>query len=418
MRKGNGSPQRLDVGVWSVGATSFFSDSGHEIATSLLPGFVTGVLHGSAAALGVIEGLSDALTGLAKVVGGPLSDEPSRRRRIATGGYLATAIATGAIGLTFAVWQAAVLRAFAWLSRGLRSPARDGLVTALAPSALYGRAFGIERAGDNLGAVAGPLLAAALVAAIGIRPAIWVAAVPGVLAAVTIGIAARRATRIGTTPGERPRIRLLASYAKLRGIGLARVMAPIAAFECGNLAVTLLILRSTGILEHAGIGAAAAVPLAIVIYAGHNAVAAAAAYGGGALVDRIGGRTVLMVGAGLYVIAYVGLAIAPSGIGWLILFFALAGCGIGCGETAQSALVAHAVPAELRGTGFGALGLVQAAGDLLATLVAGVLFTVVGPAAAFAYAAAWMLLAAVLGLTIRAWRPPASATRAPESGRV
>ena len=86
--------ERLDAGVWVVGATSLLSDAGHEIATSLLPGFVTGVLHGSAAALGVIEGVSDALTGLAKVVGGPLADDPTRRRRIAAGGYLATAIAT------------------------------------------------------------------------------------------------------------------------------------------------------------------------------------------------------------------------------------------------------------------------------------------------------------------------------------
>lgn len=55
-----------------MGATSFFSDAGHEIATSVLPSFVTGVLGGSAAALGVIEGVSDALTGLTKVAGGPL----------------------------------------------------------------------------------------------------------------------------------------------------------------------------------------------------------------------------------------------------------------------------------------------------------------------------------------------------------
>lgn len=59
----------------SVGLASFFSDSGHEIATAVLPSFLTGVLHGSAAALGLIEAVSDALTGLAKLVGGPLAND-------------------------------------------------------------------------------------------------------------------------------------------------------------------------------------------------------------------------------------------------------------------------------------------------------------------------------------------------------
>ncbi len=69
----------LTPGVASVGAASFFSDAGHEIVTSVLPSFVTSVLGGSAAALGVIEGVSDALTGATKVIGGPLANDPARR---------------------------------------------------------------------------------------------------------------------------------------------------------------------------------------------------------------------------------------------------------------------------------------------------------------------------------------------------
>lgn len=110
----------LTPGVGSVAAASFFSDSGHEIATSVLPSFLTSVLHGSAASLGVIEGVSDALTGLAKLIGGPLANDPRRRRAMATGGYLVTALATAAIGMATAVWQVAILRALAWASRGVR----------------------------------------------------------------------------------------------------------------------------------------------------------------------------------------------------------------------------------------------------------------------------------------------------------
>src|SRR6266571_610867 len=117
----------LTRGVGSVGLASFFSDSGHEIATSILPSFVTHTLRSSAGALGLIEGLSDALTGVAKLIGGPLANDESRRLRLATGGYLVTAAATGAIGLATTIWQAGLLRALAWArldARHTRSAAR------------------------------------------------------------------------------------------------------------------------------------------------------------------------------------------------------------------------------------------------------------------------------------------------------
>src|SRR5689334_5132674 len=75
----------LTPGVGGVGLASFFSDSGHEIATSVLPAFLSGVLGASASVLGLIEGLSDALIGVAKLVGGPLADDRRRRGRIASG---------------------------------------------------------------------------------------------------------------------------------------------------------------------------------------------------------------------------------------------------------------------------------------------------------------------------------------------
>lgn len=381
----------LTTGVGSVGAASFFSDTGHEIATAVLPSFFTTVLHSSAASLGLIEGLSDALTGVMKLVGGPLANDTRRRARMASGGYLGTALATGAIGLTVAAWQTGVLRALAWASRGLRSPARDTLLASLAPRHAYGRAFGLERAGDNLGAVAGPLLAAGLVAWLGIRPAIWFAFVPGLLAAVAITVAAREARRRGAAGRERVRLRLSA----LREAGLARPMLPIILFEFGNVATTLLILRSTQQLETTGRSVAAATSLAIVIYAAHNAVGAVVAYVGGRWIDRLGPRGVFATGAAVYVVAYVGFSAGPAQWWWLLLVFCLAGAGIGFAETAESALVAHLLPDRLRGSGFGVLGAVQAAGDLLSTVVVGALYTLASPTAGFVYAATWMLLSVV-----------------------
>lgn len=377
----------LTRGVASVAAASFFSDSGHEIATAILPSFITTVLHSTAAALGVIEGVSDALTGIAKLLAGPAANDPQRRGKMATGGYLGTAVATGAIGLAGTVWQAGVLRALAWTSRGVRSPARDSLLASLAPKDAYGRAFGFERAGDNLGAVVGPLLAAGLVAWVGIRPAIYFAFIPGAMAAVAILVAARAVRRLPQGPRERARMHLTG----LREVGLFRALIPVALFECGNLATTILILRATQLLHGGSRDVAAAASLAILIYAAHNALATLVAYAGGHWLDRAGPRVVFGAGAGLYVLAYLGFAAGPTSWPLLLLFFCLAGAGIGLGETAESTLVARALPDRLRGSGFGVLGGVQAAGDLTATLVAGVLYTTVSPTLAFLYAAAWML---------------------------
>jgi MFS family permease len=89
------------------------------------------------------------------------------------------------------VWQVGLLRAGAWTARGLRVPARNALLADVVPSAAYGRAYGFERAMDNLGAIIGPLLALGLVATIGTRSAIAVSVVPGLLAAVAIVYAIR-----------------------------------------------------------------------------------------------------------------------------------------------------------------------------------------------------------------------------------
>src|SRR4051812_35337202 len=175
------SGEWLTPGVAAVGTASFFSDAGHEITTSLLPTLVTSTLHAGPAALGAIEGVSDALIGISKLAGGPLSIDPQRRARLAAGGYVGTAVATAAIGLATAVWQVAALRALAWVSRGLRSPARDSLLVSITPRPAYGRAVGLERAGDNAGAVVGPLLASMLIGLVGIRPAMLLAIVPGLL---------------------------------------------------------------------------------------------------------------------------------------------------------------------------------------------------------------------------------------------
>lgn len=386
-------------GVGAVGAASFFSDSGHEVTTSVLPAFLTGTLRASAAALGVIDGISDALIGVMKLVGGPLANDPGRRGRMASGGYLGTALTTGGIGAAATVWQAGVLRAIAWLSRGLRSPARDALLASLSPVSAQGRAFGLERAGDNLGAVAGPLLAAGLVAWVGVRAALYLAAIPGLFAAVAIMVAAREARHRVRAAGEPVARRF--ELGALRNAGMLRALLPVALFEFGNVATTLLILRATQLLTAPQGSVTAATSLAILIYAGHNVVATVASLTAGRWYDRAGPRAVFATGAVVYVIAYGLFAAGSHNVPVVAVAFAAAGAGIGLAEPTQSAVVSHFLPDRLRGSGFGVLGAVQATGDVVATVVAGLLYTVASPAVAFGYAATWMVAAVIASGMLR-----------------
>ncbi|RPF28032.1 MFS transporter [Georgenia muralis] len=383
------SPRWLTPGVGSIGAASFFSDTGHEMATSVLPTLLTTTLGAGPGALGAIEGVSDALIGLSKLAGGPLSSDPGRRANLARGGYVLTAVATSLIGVATAVWQVAILRALGWMSRGIRSPARDTLLVSLVPREAYGRAAGLERAGDNAGAVLGPLLAAALVGVVGVRHTILLAFIPGVLAAVAITLAAREARRVlGAEQGRRT---LSFNLGELRRAGLARAFLPVAMFELGNVATTLLILRATDLLHAQGRSLVAATSLAIVLYAAHNGAATIASIGGGHLTDRRGPRGVFAAGAACYVGAYALFALDQQAWPLVLAAFVLAGIGIGLAETAETTLVALILPDHLRGNGYGVLGLVQSLGDLGASLVAGLLWAAVSPTVAFAYAATWMV---------------------------
>jgi MFS family permease len=146
----------LGPGVAGIGTASFLADVGHEIPTALLPNLLTATLGAPAAALGLIEGIADGLAGTARLAAGALADDPRRRRAQAIAGYTTTAVLSSLIGAATTVWQVGVLRAGAWAARGLRVPARNALLADIVPPTVYGRAYGFERAMDNLGAITAP----------------------------------------------------------------------------------------------------------------------------------------------------------------------------------------------------------------------------------------------------------------------
>jgi len=382
----------LTPGVGGIGTASLLADAGHEIPTSLLPSLLTSTLGAPASALGLIEGVADGLAGIARLGGGALADDPERRRRVAVGGYAATAGLSAATAGATAAWQVAVLRAGAWTARGLRVPARNALLADMVPATAYGRAYGFERAMDNLGAIIGPLLAIVLVGAVGIRWAIALSVIPGLLAAAAIVYAIGHAPSIEGRARQPIRLRI---RPVLRG-DLRSLLAAVTAFEFGNVAATLLILRATELLEP-GRSNDRATQLAIGLYVLYNIAATLTSVPAGRVGDRRSPRLVLIVGFTAFGLAYVGFASGPSGVLALVPWFIAAGIGIGLVETAEHAAVAAAAPEDVRGSAFGLLAAIQSFGNIAASAMAGIIWTAASPTAAFVYVALWMLLAIIVG---------------------
>jgi MFS family permease len=381
----------MNPGVAGIGTASLLADVGHEVPTALLPSLLTSTLGAPAMALGLIEGISDGLAGAGRLAGGAVADDPRRRRTVAVGGYTTTAVLSSVIGLSTTLWQAGALRAGAWFARGLRVPARNALLADLVPAGAYGRAYGFERAMDNLGAIGGPLLALGLVAVFSVKTAILVSVVPGLLATAAIVFAIGRTAR--PTATERTPIRLRVRPV-LHG-DLGRFMAAVTAFEVGNVAATLLILRATQQLTP-GHGGHTATTIALALYTAYNIAATLASIPAGGIADRLGARgplRVMAAGTALFGLAYAALAVDTVNIAVLAVPFIAAGIAIGCVETAEHAAVAALAPEHLRGSAFGLLAAVQSIGNFAASGIAGILWSAVSPTAAWAYLAAWMLLA-------------------------
>ena len=189
-------PRWLNRTVLGIGLASLLSDWSHEIATTLMPAFLASM--GVAALwVGLIEGVSDGLSSVAKLASGHFTDQWRRRKPVAVAGYLLTALGTAAFGLATTAWHVLVARSVAWLGRGVRTPVRKTLLAGAVTSETYGRAFGFERMMDTLGAIAGPATALLLLTALHHRYPLLFALtlIPGLAAAGLMAFMVRERER-------------------------------------------------------------------------------------------------------------------------------------------------------------------------------------------------------------------------------
>jgi MFS family permease len=364
--------------VLGFSLASLMSDASHEMATAVLPLYLQSLGLG-ASVLGAIEGLADVGASLAKWLSGTIGQRLRAKKGITAWCYGVTTTCVGGFAFAATAPLFIVLRTVAWLGRGFRGPLRDSMMASAVEPKDYGKAFGLERAGDMLGAVIGPLLAALFVALALTLPQIFlITLIPGfgAVAAVVFLVKERRKTK--------EEIARSAARPSLPGRFWA-FLGVVLLFGMGDFSRTFLILEGGRRLPPGAGTALLAVP--VLLYVLHNAVSGVMTFPSGLLADKWSYGKTLAVGYGLGFAFNLGLAFLPGGLWWLVPLFLISGTYIAVEETVEKASAARMIPEESRSYALGMLATSNAVGDLFSSVSTGYLLDHFGRVWAYGLAA-------------------------------
>ena len=360
--------------------SSLFADISTEMLYPVLPVFLTQTLKASGSIVGLVDGFAQAAQNIVQGFSGALSDKLQKRKRIAVAGYLVAAVAKPLMGLS-TVWQGVFgARLLDRIGTGIRSAPRDALIASSVDEKDRGRAFGLEGLGDNAGAFLGPLLAVFLLYTlhVGIRTIFYLAVIPGLLAFLTVLLA-----REPEAAAAKAKIDVsLRQFPK----GYWKYLLVTALFGLGNSSNAFLILRTQDI--------GASLKTTILIYAAFNLVAALISYPAGSLSDTWDRKNILLASFVIFLIAYLGFALTRN-ILLVAALFVFYGLYQGIFRAVGKAFASDFVPEHLRASGIGwystTVGLLQ----LVASVVAGLLWDRVGHTAVFYYGAAFAVAGSI-----------------------
>lgn len=370
----------LGPNVLVLGVVSLLTDIASEMIYPLLPLFLTTVLGAGPAALGAVEGLAESTAALAKLAAGLRSDRVRRRKPLIVVGYGLAAVARPLVAIATSAGLVAAIRLADRVGKGLRAAPRDALITDSVSPSLRGRAFGLQRSLDHAGALVGPLLAAGLMAGLGmsLRWVFALAAVPGVLGVLLVVWKVREAEGAHQNEPDFAR-RGGGALGPLPRGPLRRYLLVLLLFTLGNSSDAFLLLRASDL----GLPAAH-LPL---LWAFFHLVKTAGALPAGALSDRLDRRRLIIAGWAVYALVYLGFARASAAWhAWAL--FAAYGLYYALTEGAEKALLADLAPRDARGTAFGWHAFSLGIGALPASLLFGALWQGAGPVAAFGLGAA------------------------------
>jgi MFS family permease len=379
---------QLPGGIWALGFVSLFMDVSSEMIHGLLPVFLTSVLGASTEMIGLIEGVGEATASISKLVFGWISDKLGKRKTLTAIGYGLGALSKPLFALAPTPSIVLAARFSDRVGKGIRGAPRDAMVGDMVPAGLRGAAYGLRQALDTVGAFAGPLIAIALMATLhdNFRLIFWLALIPGLISVLLLLVAVREPPREAIANGARLELgdlkTLGAAFWTVVGIGAVLTLA--------RFSEAFLILRA----QNAGLSLALA-PLVLVIM---NIVYSLTAYPLGALSDKVDRRLLVSIGFATLILSDVVLAVAPN-LTTVMAGVALWGLHMGMTQGLLAALIADEAPANLRATSFGVFNFVSGIALLLASLIAGALWEMVGPYATFMAGAAFSAIGLV-GTTV------------------
>ena len=383
--------QGLGRNVVILGFVSLFTDISSEMLYPVIPLFLTVVLNAPMSVIGLIEGLAESSASLLKMASGWWSDRVGRRQPFVVWGYSLSAISKPLLALAASWHLVLVSRLIDRVGKGIRTSPRDAMIAASCDPDARGKAFGLHRAMDTIGAFIGPLLAVLFLSVFefSYRTIFVIAFIPAALGVASLAFLNRETPRaVPAAAGPQGR-------GPLSG-DLKRFVLIFGVFALGNSSDVFLLLKA----KQVGLSANAV----LMTYVFYNFIYAAAATPAGWLSDRLSRRTLMIGGLGVFAVVYTGFAFATSGLAiWAL--FALYGVYAAATEGVSKALVADLSTPENRGTAMGLLHAVQGILAFAASAVAGLLWTHISPAAPFLYGAA--CAAAAAGLLFACFHVPA-----------
>ena len=384
-----GNPAAVPAPVKGLALVSLLNDVASEMVYPVLPAFLTGPLGAGAIALGALDGAADLTAALLRWWTGRLADRPGWRAPLVLAGYGLAAAARPAIAVTTAAWQVVGCRVVDRVGKGIRSPARDALIADLAPAAIHGRAFGLHRAADHLGAMLGSLAAFVLLSVgLSTRHVIGWSLLPGLAAVLALALVLRQ------TDARQAEARSTAPRTPGPAGPLDPRLVALAALAATRLPETLLLLR----LQDLG------VPVALIplVWSGLHVIRSAGSYPAGRWADRVGVRTVLALGVVWYAAGLAGLALPVGPIGGVAIVLAQ-GLASALLEPAERVAVAE-VGGTRRGHAFGSYQGLVGVGSLGAALSLGWLYQDQSGPRALAVAAALALVGLLVWAVLGAGR--------------
>ena len=393
--------------IYAFGITSFLNDTATEMAYWVLPAFLASLGAGPAQ-LGVIEGIAESVASFSQLFSGYLADHIQRRKPVVVAGYFIANAVKPLLAVVTAWPQILLIRFSDRLSKGFRSAPRDVMVAESVPKNRLGSAYGLIQSMDSAGAVAGPLVALAMLSRFGIRSVFLAAAVPGALCvlAAWAGISerSRQSSDSAETDGAKPSAakgsKVFPTLSKTAGVTLPAsfyfVLIAVTLFSLGNSSDMFLVLRA----QNVGIRVALAPLLGLVF----NITYTLGSWPAGWFSDRVSRRLIASIGYVIFAAVYFVFGRAPSTMAiWIAM--AVYGLYYALTQPVLKALVVDTVDEHVRGRALGIYFFVTSVATLAASLITGQLWKHYGAGVPFYFSAAAALIAAALLQTARSVKP-------------